>query len=110
MEKFTQDFIYALKRRSEDSIVDRAICFMSKYTMTPKEHYLPGIMLRIARQKFLDYLSTADCPQADMLNYFDIEDRHESISETETILMTLSLVRVRGDNGEYVNGFIADFF
>lgn len=108
MEKFTRDFIFALKLRSEESIMDRAIGFMSERTNTPKEYYYPGVMLRIARQKFLDYLSSADHPNVDISNYFEIEDLHDSISETDAILSVMSMVRVRGDNGEYVNGFWED--
>lgn len=113
MEKSTRDFILALKRHAEEGCSPResAIDFMSEQTMTPQEQYTPSIMLRIARQMFLDYLSTADSPHVDLSNFFEIEDIHDPISdpisETDAILTTLLLVAVRKD-GQYVNGFWED--
>ena len=70
MNNMTRDFIYAIKQspyNNEEkeiyfSPVETAKKYMSEATDTPEKYYTDNLMFSIVRDKFEDYLKTADNP------------------------------------------------
>ena len=79
MDDLTLGIIYAIKHNgnSKESIVD----FLSEYTGTPKEYYSDGQIKRIMRDRFVDYLKTADDPAYNVWEYFDAKRMAENFAD-----------------------------
>lgn len=114
MEDSTIGTIYALKH-VDKSYDDSVIEFWSKYTETPPEYYRTETLMKIAKMVMEDYMNTADNPR--LVMYCLLEnmrfDCEHLIKEEETfddrvrraIWETLTMTKVKDDNGNYVNGF-----
>ncbi len=98
----TLEWIYALKRRDENTLTERTIGFLSEYSGTPIDYYDNETVRQFVRSSFIDYLRTADNPAFAVWQYFDCQKYHPD--DTEALMASLLLAQVRDDSG-YVNGF-----
>lgn len=91
-----------------ESKIDRVRTYMSEECDCPLEAYTDTEMENIIVEAMYDYIDTCDRPSSFLRQMRDciIKD----LTLTERICTAFSLVRVRGEHGGYVNGFIADFF
>lgn len=107
MDNMTIGFIYAMKQMPYRTkiLYDEAIAYMSDVTATPIEYYNAGIMQRIARNMFEDYIRTCDSPGYEVWNLFNYLEKYDL---TNAILYALMSAQVRDQDGngyKYINGF-----
>lgn len=124
MTKETMQFIFALKHNSNifadhnATLREIAIHYMSELTLCPKEAYTEARLFGIAKDRFLDFLSTADHPERIVRRFFEMKERDANYKEvtgrdfentdTDYLLACLMLAQVKED-GKYINGFTDEY-
>jgi len=97
--------IYAVKTRKEPVLKERLVNFMSEYSGVERKWYSVLDIKRTAKEVFCDYLRTADHPDCEVREFFDLRDKWH-MDDTEAILCVLQSTEVQdGDDLHYVNGF-----
>lgn len=106
MNKRTFDIIMACKNHSDDdcNVADSVKRYMSQECDCPISFYGESVVTDIMFNTMLDYLDTCDRPSCFIRTVREIIFG-ENISLGERIARAFVLVRVKTDDGKYVNGF-----
>lgn len=116
MEKKTVGMIRYLKHHGGEypSYREAAIAYMMKYSGCDRKVYTDGVIEGIIFEVFCDFIDHADKPSM-QLRQMQESARIASYGAFKTnvydyMLTAMVLCEVRGDNGEYRNGFRAEDF
>jgi hypothetical protein len=112
MTRDTYNIIRACKGNfltDETSEIKRVKLYMAKVCDTPVERYTDNIISSIMLNALYDYIDTCDRPSAFLRSmYSQVGDTPKTLAER--IAIAFQLVRIKNENGEYVNGFKPEFF
>ena len=113
MTKRTCNIIRACKGNLYPEIkgkVDRVRTYMSKECMCPLSTYTTAVTESIVVEAMCDYIDTCDKPSTFLRQVRDTKEALiRDLTLTERICIAFSLVQVKNGDGEYINGFDAEF-
>lgn len=98
--------IYAIKLNPEGDKYKSIATFMSKYTITPIEHYTNSILETILSNAVADLLDNLKYPSSFWFSYWRWKQYPWSMNDFEAICATLTEIAVKDEKGNYINGFI----
>lgn len=93
----------------KETPLDRVKEYMSEECACPIEHYTDGIMDRIMFKAMCDYIDTCDKPSFFLKEINDIINK-EKYSRAGLIALAFYLIRVKNDEGQYINGFTSEMW
>ena len=104
MEKHTMDIIRFIKN------VDRPCFYLLREYLASEngsneDAYTESELNTILKNAYVDYISTCDNPSNEIRRLLDYINSSGCHSLAWYIVMSLDMVRVRDDNGNYINGF-----
>ena len=114
MTKRTCNIIRACKGNLYPKItnkIDRVRAYMSEECICPLDVYTDALMEFIMVEAMYDYIDSCDKPSIFLRQMRETKEALiRDLTLTERICIAFSLVQVRDDNGDYVNGFDEDLF
>lgn len=105
MSDQTLGLITAIKTTNQSKWRDMVIHVMMHYTGSPRSAFTDLQIYRIMENTFLDYLSTADRPDATVGVFLMSLENKPMLSLDSHMATALAGVKTKNESGEYINGF-----